>query len=97
MKHCCKEAVVAVENIERHLTTLLGDTFGMPREKTEGGGSTPTDLAAWLRTYFVAKDELETRLSELKAAMQATVIKGQCSQEKCVDEIFVDCVVHIYI
>lgn len=91
MKHCCKEAVVAVESIEQHLTTLLGDTFGMPREKTAGGGSTPKDLAAWIRTYFVAKDELETRLTELKAAMQATVVKGQCSQENCIDEIFVNC------
>ncbi|KAK3871908.1 hypothetical protein Pcinc_022972 [Petrolisthes cinctipes] len=76
VNHCCKDAIVAVENVERHLTTLLGDTFGLPGENTEGGG-TAKNLAAWLSTYYVAKDELETRLTALKAAMQATAVKEE--------------------
>jgi len=86
VKRCCHNASVTLADVERHVTTLLGDVFGLvggggsmtggKAEGSQAGSGSVQDMAAWLRSYFVAKEELETRLTSLTAAMHINTATG---------------------
>ncbi|CAL4091913.1 unnamed protein product, partial [Meganyctiphanes norvegica] len=75
---CCKRASLTLADVERHVTTLLGDilgfsvgdnaTIGESGEKPSS--ATASDLNAWLKSYFVAKHELEARLAALADSVE---------------------------
>ncbi|XP_042241959.1 uncharacterized protein LOC121879401 isoform X2 [Homarus americanus] len=80
VKTCCKNTSVTLADVEKHVTILLGDILGLPgsssNEDSEGNDGirrswTAGDMGAWLKSYFVAKEELETRLNTLRATMMA--------------------------
>ncbi|XP_045132558.1 uncharacterized protein LOC123516893 isoform X3 [Portunus trituberculatus] len=71
VKSCCKNASVTLADVERHVTTLLGDILGFSSgQGTAGDSWNVADMAAWLKSYFVAKEELETRLNILTSSLQ---------------------------
>lgn len=72
VKSCCKNTSVTLADVEKHVTVLLGDILGFSSGQKEGEGRSwsVADMAAWLRSYFVAKEELETRLNTLTATLQ---------------------------
>ena len=78
MKSCCKNTSVTLADVERHVTALLGDIMGLSASQGGAGDGSGkvADMGAWLRSYFVAKEELETRLNALTAALQKNSIKG---------------------
>lgn len=57
---------------------LLGDILGLSSSQDGGAGGSwsVADMGAWLRSYFVAKEELETRLNTLTATLQKKSIEG---------------------
>ncbi|XP_069936393.1 uncharacterized protein [Cherax quadricarinatus] len=86
VKSCCKNAGITLADVEKHITMLLGDILGLPESstihatgKTSGGPVlwSARDMGAWLKSYFVAKDELETRLNGLMTTLQAKTISGE--------------------
>nr|XP_045606712.1 uncharacterized protein LOC123763584 isoform X2 [Procambarus clarkii] len=87
VKSCCKNTSVSLADVEKHVTTLLGDILGLPdlsSNHTPGGNTgarmswSAKDMGAWLKSYFVAKEELETRLNALMATMQAkNILEGE--------------------
>ncbi|XP_063865752.1 uncharacterized protein LOC135103434 isoform X4 [Scylla paramamosain] len=71
VKSCCKNTSVTLADVERHVTTLLGDILGFSSgQETAGDSWNVADMGAWLRSYFVAKEELETRLNILTSSLQ---------------------------
>lgn len=60
------------------MTVLLGDILGFSSDQKEDEGHSwsVADMAAWLRSYFVAKEELETRLNTLTATLQRKSAEG---------------------
>jgi len=86
---CCKRASLTLADVERHVTTLLGDIFGYSVGNNTTGDSkdkpsmaTASDLNAWLKSYFVAKHDLEARLTALADSMEkATPINVDLPQE----------------
>lgn len=60
------------------MTALLGDILGLSTQKGGEGSWSVADMGAWLRSYFVAKEELEARLNVLTATMQRKTAEGMC-------------------
>lgn len=54
---CCRRSFV---DIERYVMGILKDLFGMPNHV-----ATQNDASDWLRSLFIAKDDLEIRLENL--------------------------------
>ncbi|XP_071532845.1 uncharacterized protein [Panulirus ornatus] len=80
VKSCCRNTSVTLADVERHVIMLLGDVLGLPGSPTSQDAGrdagvhmslSANDVKAWLKSYFVAKEELETRLNSLMATMQA--------------------------
>lgn len=65
-------------DVERHVTTLLGDILGFSSGRKEGKADSwnVADMGAWLRSYFVAKEELETRLNILTTTLLRKTAEG---------------------
>ena len=76
---------MTLADVERHVTTLLGDILGFSAQKTVGDSWNVADMAAWLRSYFVAKEELETRLNILTSSLQKKSMEGNYFIFYCVD------------
>ncbi|KAG0715750.1 SUN domain-containing protein 1 [Chionoecetes opilio] len=83
VKSCCKNTTVTLVDVERHVTTLLGDILGLSSGQggAAGGSWSVADMGAWLRSYFVAKEELERRLSTLTASLQKKSIEDSDIKE----------------
>lgn len=83
VKSCCKNTTVTLADVERHVTMLLGDILGLSSSQDGGAGGSwsVADMGAWLRSYFVAKEELETRLNTLTATLQKKSIEESYMKE----------------
>ncbi|XP_047475070.1 uncharacterized protein LOC125029226 isoform X3 [Penaeus chinensis] len=88
VKSCCKNSSLTLADVERHVTTLLGDILGLPASSQDEGAEdgvntwSAGEMGAWLKSYFVAKDELETRLNLLTASMQMKPVEGETDTDK---------------
>lgn len=78
---------MTLADVERHVTLLLGDILGFPSppsdpgtdgdEERVSGSWSAGEMGAWLKSYFVAKDELETRLSHLQPMVPRETVRGK--------------------
>ncbi|XP_064080466.1 uncharacterized protein LOC135197276 isoform X2 [Macrobrachium nipponense] len=59
VKTCCDD---------KKIPAMLADIFGLTLNGTSDTGK--QDIGAWMKNYFVAKDELNVKLNELMSAMQ---------------------------
>ncbi|XP_042882143.1 uncharacterized protein LOC122259442 isoform X3 [Penaeus japonicus] len=88
VKSCCKNSSLTLADVERHVTTLLGDILGLPASSQDEAAEDEVntwsagEMGAWLKSYFVAKDELETRLSLLTASMQMKPVEGETDTDR---------------
>ncbi|KAK5641345.1 hypothetical protein RI129_009892 [Pyrocoelia pectoralis] len=57
LNRCCRSAAIPIES---HITRILKEFFQAPREL-----HSYKDISQWLRTTFVAKQDLETHLSNI--------------------------------
>ncbi|KAK7066087.1 hypothetical protein SK128_019778 [Halocaridina rubra] len=65
VKNCCEE---------KNIPAVLGEIFGL--SNATGDGKAAADIGSWLRSYFVAKEELEKRLNLMMATMETKIANG---------------------
>jgi len=70
MSGCCKNITAIEITVEHYINDLLQNII----ESKSGGEGKPTEnFAAWVNTYFIAKSEIETRLTALTADIDSKI------------------------
>ena len=77
VRSCCQNKGVTMSDVDRHVRVLMADMMGMNlgnEENSEDDGTkvvlSASQMGEWLKSYFVAKEELETRIGAVVAGLQ---------------------------
>lgn len=70
LSSCCQRSLLSLADVDAHVTGLISSLIGYSDDTSTGGKPSLADLKAWMRTYFVAKEEMETQVQRLTLALE---------------------------